>query len=65
MPYFRCSPCVLRLYSAASRTRCTECGAPLGEAEQLRGPTPPAWPRRQRRSVALATHQPADLRRTR
>ena len=62
MPYFRCGHCVLRLYSAASETRCTQCGAPLGKAEQLSGSIPLARPRRSRRPVAWAQSQPVDER---
>ncbi len=46
MPYFRCERCALRLYSAASETRCSECDAPLGKADQLLDATPLARPHR-------------------
>jgi hypothetical protein len=45
MPLFRCDACALRLYSAASATRCTECGAALGESQQEPEPAPLARPR--------------------
>lgn len=35
MPYFICEPCSLKLYSAASETRCPECRTVLGDADRL------------------------------
>ncbi len=60
MPYFRCERCALRLYSAASDTRCFECDVPLGKAEQLHGATPLAQPSRNRRSISWRQPQPVD-----
>ena len=44
MPYFKCKGCALRWYSAASQTRCAECGMPLGVDEQAQDATPLAEP---------------------
>ena len=61
MPYFRCRRCTVRLYSAASETRCSECGALLGRAERLLDATPLAQPHRVRVSAtARAQPLPAD-----
>jgi hypothetical protein len=48
MPYFRCTQCAVKFYSAASETRCAECGVPLRKADRLDDATPRAQPRRGR-----------------
>ena len=48
MPYFKCPRCALRLYSAASQTHCSECGAPLRSAERMVDETPLPRPLRGR-----------------
>jgi hypothetical protein len=63
MPYFRCESCALRWYSAASETRCAECGNTLGEAQQLRDATPLAQPRGILRPIELRPPLPAADRR--
>jgi hypothetical protein len=60
MPYFRCDRCELRLYSAASETRCSECSTPLGKAEQLLDATPLAQPVYYRRPISWAQRLPVD-----
>ena len=51
MPYYKCNRCALRLYSAASKTKCSECGAPLGSTERMFDVTPLAQPRRSRSPI--------------
>jgi hypothetical protein len=65
MPYFKCTRCALRLYSAASDTRCSECSAPLGRAEQLFEATPLARPYRDRGAVSSSRTLATDISRPR
>lgn len=51
MPYFMCDRCAVKLYSAASETECTNCGTPLGGAEQLVNATPLPRPLRGHRLI--------------
>ncbi len=53
MPYFKCPRCAVRLYSAASSTHCSECGAPLGEADALLEAVPLPRPLRGRYPVRM------------
>ena len=53
MPYFRCDRCAVRLYSAASRTHCSECGRSLARAEPLSEASPLPRPLRDRYPTAM------------
>jgi hypothetical protein len=60
MPYFTCERCALRLYSAASETRCADCGAHLRKGEPALNATARAQPHRVRRTILWPQPQPLD-----